>query len=116
VTVASRYVRAKPGDIFWANKMIRLDRCRELSVEALETLGEVVRDPERIWKHRISAAKAVLIYSQWREEQEARGAPALLKEIFGSDEKLLAWIEQIRPLVSARVGAKKILELEPSNE
>lgn len=110
----SRYDRAPngggKGEVSFASKLIDLGECRQLSANAVRMLGRVVDDEERIWKHRISSARAILMYGQWREDYEQQTPEALLRELFSDDMALLAWVEELRPKLLARLAARQLAE------
>ncbi len=84
------------GDVYFASKAIDMGRCRELSKESLEYLGKLVRSTEKvITKHRVAAARAILTYSQWREEHEAKHSPeARFVAMLGGPDKAAAWLAE----------------------
>lgn len=102
--------------LVFVNEMMRLGAVRQLSNKALEFLGKCVTEGQLDTGEqvkvdvRVTAARAIVHYSMWREQWEMDSGQmtpeAVLELIAGSDEGLLKWIDQARPKLVSRIEAR----------
>lgn len=84
-----------PGGKLVRGALMPVGRTRDLSVESIEYLASVMRDTQRITKHRVTAAKALLAYHQWREDYDLAVDPVgCVRRMLGDREQAKVVLRQ----------------------
>lgn len=105
-TPTAERVKGGKGEVFYASLM-DLGELRGLSADSVRYLGEVAKNPRAPTKSRVSAAKALLLHHQWREDYETDNLAAQLAREFGNDLMSLAWLRARAAEVEARIAAAR---------
>ena len=98
--------------MYFASKLLTLGRARELSTEAAEYLGQVVRDTGEETKHRVAAARCLVAHGEWQED---RHSPMLaFLRMFPTPEAAWRWLAENREKMTAMLEARPPAVDEPN--